>query len=125
MLKRSALTLPASLSLGAREEQELSSPLSPRGRGAGGEGGNDWLVAQYLIHQLDQKGEMGAAELLAKLGSRGEIARDLAYRLYSLCDRKGWTQEALAYNSLVISWPEISRLASNVKTHEPIQTSFL
>ena len=85
----------------------------------------DWLITQTLIHELDQKGEMGAAELLAKLGSRGEIARDLAYRLYSLCDRKGWTQESIAYNSLVISWPEISRLASDVKTRDPIQTTLL
>ncbi len=85
----------------------------------------DWEIAQYLIHELDQKGEMGAAALLAKLGSRGEMARDLAYRLYSLCDRKSWTQEAIAYNSLVISWPEITRLASEVKPNEPTQTSLL
>jgi len=85
----------------------------------------DWETAQYLIHELDQKGEMGAAVLLANLGGRGEIARDLAYRLYSLCDRKGWTQEAIAYNSLVIAWPEISRLASDVRQSEPIQPSLL
>ncbi|NJL57045.1 hypothetical protein HC928_19285 [bacterium] len=83
----------------------------------------DWEIAQYLIHELDQQGEMGAAALLAKIGDRGEIARDLAYRLYSLCDRKGWTQESIAYNSLVISWPEISRLASEVKPNEPTQTN--
>ena len=84
----------------------------------------DWEVAQYLIHELDQKGELGAAELLAKLGDRAEAARDLAYRLYSLCDKKGWTQEAIAYNSLVISWPEITRLASEVKQSIPVQQDF-
>ena len=84
----------------------------------------DWEIAQYLIHELDQKGEMGTAELLSKLGSRGEVARDLAYRLYSLCDRKGWTQEALAYNSLVISWPEITRLATEVNQSKPVQPTF-
>jgi putative DNA methylase len=73
----------------------------------------DWEATQHLIRALDQNGESGAALLLAQLGSRGEVARDLAYRLYSLCDRKGWTQEAIAYNSLVISWPEISRLAAD------------
>lgn len=83
----------------------------------------DWETAQYLIHELDQKGEMGAAELLAKLGNRGEIARDLAYRLYSLCDRKGWAQEGIAYNSLVISWPEITRLASEFTQSQPVQSS--
>jgi putative DNA methylase len=72
----------------------------------------DWEVTQHLIWTLDQKGETGASVLLSKLGERGEVARDLAYRLYSICDRKSWTQEAIAYNSLVISWPEISRLAA-------------
>ncbi|MCW6038359.1 DUF1156 domain-containing protein [Spirulina subsalsa FACHB-351] len=87
----------------------------------------DWKIAQYLIHALDQKGETGAAELLAKLEGlpelrgRSEIARDLAYRLYSLCDRKGWTQESIAYNSLVISWPEICRLASQIQPPDFIQ----
>jgi len=85
----------------------------------------NWAITQYLIHEFDQQGDMGAAVLLANLGGRGEIARDLAYRLYSLCDRKGWTQEAIAYNSLVIAWPEISRLASDVRQSEPIQPSLL
>jgi putative DNA methylase len=75
-----------------------------------------WEVTQHLIQALEQDGESGAATLLRKLGSLGEIARDLAYRLFSLCERKKWAQEALAYNSLVISWPEITRLA---KSEEP------
>jgi putative DNA methylase len=74
-----------------------------------------WEVTQYLIHTLDQEGETGAAELLAKLGNKANLARDLAYRLYSLCDRHGWTQEAIAYNSLVISWAEIIRLTNEYK----------
>lgn len=76
----------------------------------------DWEATQYLIRALDQQGEMGGAKLLVQLNGQGEAARDLAYRLYSLCDRKGWTKEALAYNSLVIAWPEISRLASQMKS---------
>jgi putative DNA methylase len=43
---------------------------------------------------------------------RADLARDLAYRLYILCDRKGWTQDAIAYNSLILSWSEILRLTS-------------
>ncbi|MCT7988452.1 DUF1156 domain-containing protein [Laspinema olomoucense] len=82
-----------------------------------------WEITQHLIRALDQTGEIGAAELLAKLGNGGEIARDLAYRLYNLCDRKGWSAEGIGYNSLVISWPEISRLARESKKSEPIQGS--
>ncbi len=72
----------------------------------------EWEATQHLIRALDQKGESGAAELLRRLGGDyGEKARDLAYRLYNLCEHKKWASEAGAYNSLVIVWPEISRLA--------------
>ncbi len=82
-----------------------------------------WEITQHLIHTLDKNGETGAAELLAKLGNKADLAKELAYRLYSLCDRKGWTQEAIAYNSLVTSWPEITRLANEYKP-SPEQLSF-
>ncbi len=39
------------------------------------------------------------------------MARDLAYRLFAVCERKKWTKEALAFNSLVVSWPEIAQRA--------------
>ncbi len=72
----------------------------------------EWEAVQHLIRALDRQGETGAADLLRKLGSDyGERARDLAYRLYAICERKGWSGEALAYNSLVIAWPEISKLS--------------
>jgi putative DNA methylase len=82
-----------------------------------------WEVAQHLIRVLDQQGEMAGAALLRDVGIQGEIARDLAYRLYATCERKGWAQEALAYNSLVVAWPELSRLASQPVADE--QTTFL
>lgn len=71
-----------------------------------------WEGAQHLVRALDRDGETGAARLLARLGAVGGTARDLAYRLYVLCERKGWAQEALSYNALVIAWPEITRLAA-------------
>ncbi len=71
-----------------------------------------WGATQHLIHTLDQHGESGAAGLLHKLdGAVGEMARDLSYRLFKICEAKGWTSEALAYNSLVLVWPELTRLA--------------
>ena len=72
-----------------------------------------WEVTQHLIRALDTQGEQGAAALLRRVGlGYGEIARDLAYRLYTVCERKKWAQEASAYNSLVVAWPEITRLAA-------------
>jgi putative DNA methylase len=71
-----------------------------------------WEVTQHLIRTLEQDGEAGAAGLLARVGSRGDAVRDLAYRLYQICERKSRPQEALAYNSLVIAWPEIVRFVA-------------
>ncbi len=84
-----------------------------------------WEVTQYLIGALEDKGEAGAAELLKKLGGLGEAGRDLAYRLYNICERKKWAQEALSYNSLVISWPaivELSRKSAAAKSVEEAGT---
>jgi putative DNA methylase len=96
-----------------REEMLPSPQPSPNGRGRikAGSNSNDWEATQHLIQTLDKQGETGAAILLAQLGDKGEICRDLAYRLYVICDRQGWTQDAISYNSLVTSWSEISRLA--------------
>lgn len=70
-----------------------------------------WEIVHHLIRVLGDGGESGAAELVAKLNGRAESARELAYRLYSICERKKRAQEALSYNALVQSWPEIARLA--------------
>lgn len=70
-----------------------------------------WEVVHHLIRVLDSGGENGAADVVAKLGARAETARELAYRLYTICERKKRATEALAYNGLVQSWPEIVRLA--------------
>ena len=70
-----------------------------------------WETVHHLIRALASGGEGAAAALVAKLGATAEIARELAYRLYMLCERKKRAAEALAYNGLVQSWPEIVRLA--------------
>ena len=70
-----------------------------------------WEIVHHLIRVLASGGEDAAAALVAKLGAKAEIARELAYRLYTLCERKKRAAEALAYNGLVQSWPEIVRLA--------------
>ena len=70
-----------------------------------------WESVHHLVRALEAGGEDAAAQLVAKIGSKAEIARELAYRLYTLCERKKRAQEALSYNGLVQSWPEITRLA--------------
>ena len=70
-----------------------------------------WEVVHHLIRVLEGGGENAAAELVTKLGAKAESARELAYRLYTLCERKKRADEARSYNGLVQSWPEITRLA--------------
>ena len=70
-----------------------------------------WEIVHHLIRALESGGESAAAEIVTKLGSKAETARELCYRLYTMCERKKRATEALSYNALVQSWPEITRLA--------------
>jgi putative DNA methylase len=67
-----------------------------------------WEVTQRLIRALQEHGDTGVAAILNHVGTYSEAARDLAYRLYTVCERKKWADEALAYNSLVVEWSDIS-----------------
>jgi putative DNA methylase len=70
-----------------------------------------WEIAHHMIRVLENGGESAAADLLPRLGAKAEVARELAYRLYTVCERRKRAAEALSYNGLVQSWPEIVRLA--------------
>jgi putative DNA methylase len=84
-----------------------------------------WEMTHQLVRALNEGGEQAAAGLLARLGSRGEAARALAYRLYTLCERKRWAREALNYNALVQSWPEVVRLAGEEGRAALVQDAFV
>jgi putative DNA methylase len=80
-----------------------------------------WEMVHHLIRVLESGGESAAAELSAKIGAKAETARELAYRLYTICERKKRATEALSYNALVQSWPEISRLSREGSKALPAQ----
>lgn len=80
-----------------------------------------WEIVHHLVRALDMGGESAAAALVTKLGSRAETARELAYRLYTVSERKKRASEALTYNGLVQSWPEIARLAQEPGRQTPAQ----
>ena len=73
-----------------------------------------WETVHHLVRVLNADGERAAADLVAKLGGTADPARELAYRLYSVCERRKRAAEALSYNALVQSWPEITRLSREV-----------
>lgn len=80
-----------------------------------------WEIVHQLIRVLEAGGELAAAGIVAKLGTHAESARELCYRLYALCERKKRAAEALSYNALVQSWPEITRLAQEGGKPRPVQ----
>ncbi len=85
-----------------------------------------WEVLQRMLHALDKDGEEGAGNVLGAVPvAYGEIVRDLAYRLYTVCERKGRTQEALYYNMLITSWEGIGGQARSVASGKaaPQQTT--
>ncbi len=99
---------PSKVRLTAREE--LSADWDPRAD----KRLTVWEVTQHLIRRFETGGESAAAGLLIEVGSGlGETAKELAYRLYLICDRKGWAKEAVSYNALVAAWPELTRLAAS------------
>jgi putative DNA methylase len=73
-----------------------------------------WEVTQQLVRALwDEGSEARAEELVRRIGGVGGVARDLAYRLYAIFERRCWAEDALGFNALVTSWPEIARRAAS------------
>jgi len=87
---------------------------------------NIWLLTQQLTRAMEQGGIDACAKILAPMrGSNVEYAKALAYRLYSICERKSWAQEGYAYNSLIIAWPDIQTRAASIQAMLPEQLSMI
>ena len=98
--------------------EELPEKVDPREESI-------WLLCQQLTRAMETGGVEACAQIVAPmLGSNAERAKDLAYRLYTLAERKGWTQEGYAYNALVVAWREIQSRAAELQQATSEQTSF-
>ena len=69
-----------------------------------------------LGRTLKQEGDTGAGRLLGAVRGKGEATRQLAYRLYTLCERQGWAEDARAYNELITSWSGIEAAVNREET---------
>jgi putative DNA methylase len=83
-----------------------------------------WGITHHMVRVLGTEGESAAADILRDVGPMADAARDLAYRLYQVCERKGWAREALGYNAIAIAWPEIKRLAAEAPRTTQEQQGF-
>ena len=79
-----------------------------------------WESCHYLAAALNSGGVTRAGALARQLGGMAMVAKDLAYRLYLICERKKWAEEALAYNALADSWADISKHAAGPEQRELI-----
>ena len=86
----------------------------------------DWEGAQHLTRSLtaEQGGGVARRPASCLAWERTEKPRALAYRLYSLAERKRLTDEAHACNILVTSWPQIQMEAARLAAGVPEQTGF-
>lgn len=83
---------------------------------------NIWMLTQQLTRAMAKGGIEACAQIVYNLfGTNAESAKDLAYRLYTISERKGWTEEAYAYNALVVAWPDIQSRAAALKAETPEQ----
>ena len=82
-----------------------------------------WEMVHHLVRVLGSSGEKAASQLVVELGTRAEVARELCYQLYTICENQNRANQSLSYNGLVQSWPEIARLAQESETPEAVQTS--
>lgn len=81
-----------------------------------------WLLTQQLTHAMETGGVVACAQIVAPMfGANAEQAKSLAYRLFTIAERKGWAQEAYAYNALVIAWPDIQSKAAEIQSGKPEQ----
>ena len=83
-----------------------------------------WEALHHLSRALQSGGESEAGALLAALGAKSVPVRQLAYRLYTLCERKGWADDARTYNELIASWHAVESASHDVATasHGPQST---
>lgn len=83
-----------------------------------------WLTTQQLTRALEEGGVTACARIVSQpLGGRADGAKALAYRLFTIADKRNWQQEAFAYNSLVTAWPEIQSKAAQLAVERPTQDS--
>ena len=81
-----------------------------------------WLLTQQLAHAMETGGVTACATIVKDIfGSNAENAKALAYRLYTICERKNWAQEGFAYNNLVVAWPDIQSMAAQMQASQPQQ----
>lgn len=91
---------------------------------------SNWEALHHLIKVLERDGIASAGGFLQAALTRpdgavdADLMKELAHLLFRIAEGNGWTKDALSFNTLVTSWPEILEVARNVKQRPASQDAF-
>jgi len=89
-----------------------------------------WEVLHHLIAILQRGGLPAAGAFLASVQERPdgaidiELVKELAFLLFSIAEKNGWTQDALAFNTVATAWPDVVQVARSTQTGTGEQAAF-
>jgi len=89
-----------------------------------------WEVLHHLVAFLERDGLPVAGAFLASAQERPdgaidtELVKELAFLLFSIAEKNGWTQDALAFNTVATAWPDVVHAARSVQTASGEQAAF-
>ncbi len=89
-----------------------------------------WEVLHHLIALLERDGLSPAGAFLASAQERAdgtidtELVKELAFLLFSIAEKNGWTQDALAFNTVATAWPDVVHAARSVHAGSGEQAAF-
>lgn len=73
-----------------------------------------WEMLHQLIKSLNTNGEHEAGKILSIIHESSDVLRILAYRLYTICERKKLNESAQVYNNVVLAWDSIEKTARDI-----------
>lgn len=91
---------------------------------------SNWEALHHLVKVLERDGIAPAGDFLQAALTRpdgavdADLVKELAHLLFRIAEGNGWTKDALSFNSLVTSWPEILEVARSVKAPTQTQSAF-
>lgn len=91
---------------------------------------SNWEALHHLVSRLDSDGIAAAGEFMRTALTRqdggvdGDLVKELAHLLFRIAESNGWTKDALSFNTLVTSWPEISDVAHTDTSTDSSQSAF-
>lgn len=91
---------------------------------------SNWEALHHLIRVMEDEGVTPAGEFLRTALSRpdgaidADLVKELAHLLFRIAEANGWTKDALNFNTLVTSWPEIHDVARSDALAGSSQSAF-